>query len=95
MKKTLIITGANTAREIGTPMPIEENCTSSFDYGYKLTEWKLSESSLKEYRITAAWAKTMATQKAKKWSEEMIKDFPIGSKVECEVNDQDLTCVIL
>lgn len=50
-KKILVITGANTAREIGYPKPKEEDYEPSFTYLADLELWESRESSLKEYSI--------------------------------------------
>jgi hypothetical protein len=105
MKKNLIITGANTAREISSPKPIEPKEGSPnicfFDYGYKMSEWERRESSLKEYRIVPNPEECKAFEAIEEKVGGKITHMnygttlPVGTKVECETNEELLTFYIL
>ena len=107
MIKYLIITGANTAREIN---PVEKD--PGFNYkkfegklseylikAKQLEQWQAAEQSLKEYRIHGVYLKNSLPDRLTRWNRLHIstveKLYPIGSTHKCEVSEETLTAIIL
>lgn len=108
--KNLIITGANTAREINPfvkPVPyahsMDDRDISEIiqDYHRKLKRFEESESSLKEYRITPNPEECKAFEAIEEKVGGKITHLnygttlPVGTKAECETNEELLTFYIL
>lgn len=101
--KILIITGANTVREInplGEIKPkIEISLNHKFMSNRKMKEWEKAESSLKEYRIHGVYLKNSLPDRLTRWNRLHIstveKLYPIGSTHKFEVSEETLTAIIL
>lgn len=88
-RKVLIITGANTAREI---------CG---EWLQDLNQWEKARLSLKEYRIVPNPEECKAFEAIEEKVGGKITHLnystklPVGTKVECETNEELLTFYIL
>lgn len=84
--KILIITGANTAKEIN-PYTFTLLGDNYF--------FREAQKYLKEYRITNTCGQSPENEIVIRHSDGAIDIYEIGSKVEGKCNDQDLTAIIL
>lgn len=96
-RKILIITGANTAREIN-PIPKRKSEKEIYSSVIEKMASEL-ESSLKEYRIHGVYLKNSLPDRLTRWNRLHIstveKLYPIGSTHKCEVSEETLTAIIL
>lgn len=102
--KNLIITGANTAREINPEgsyvkeqLPGHSDSCNCNSCDKIFNDWSKAEQSLKEYRITHS---RNFNNEVEPWdwahlAPQWQKYFDIGTKHHCEVNEETLEAIIL